>query len=79
MNSALNSVIDERCAAALKEEAEVDARLSWLLEEERADHFKQKPSLGIPFTTKNWFSVRGLSWSSGLLARKDVKVGGGGG
>ena len=49
------------------EAEEVDVRLSGLLEEERADLFKQKPFLGIPFTTKNWFSVRGLSWSSGLL------------
>ena len=72
MNSALNSVVDERCADALKEGEEVDARLAGLLEEERVDLLKQKPFLGIPFTTKNWFSVRGLSWSSGLLARKDV-------
>ena len=79
MNSGLKFVVDERCAAALKEGEEVDIRLSGLSEEERADLFKQKPFLGIPFTTKNWFSVRGLSWSSCLLARKDVKVGGGGG
>ena len=73
--SALNCVVDERFAAALKEAKEVDA-LSGLSEEDRVDLFEQKPFLGITFTTKNWFSVRGLSWSSGLL---DVKVGGGGG
>ena len=36
--------------------------------------FQRKPFLGIPFTSKDWFTVRGLSWSSGLLARRDVKV-----
>ena len=30
---------------------------------------KEKPLLGIPFTTKDCFAVEGLSYTAGLLAR----------
>ena len=74
VNSILNCVVDQRFAEALREAEDVDLRLSALSEEEKSQVFREKPFLGIPFTTKDWFSVRGLSWSSGLLARRDVKV-----
>ena len=65
--------MDERFLDALTEAEEIDARLAALSEEERADLFREKPFLGIPFSTKDWFTVRGLSWTSGLLARKGLK------
>ena len=74
VNSTLNCVVDQRFEAALREADEIDERLSGLSEEERSELFQRKPFLGIPFTSKDWFTVRGLTWSSGLLARKDVKV-----
>ena len=74
VNPILNCVVDQRFEEALREAEDVDLRLSALLEEEKSQLFREKPFLGIPFTTKDWFTVRGLSWSSGLLARKDVKV-----
>ena len=74
VNSILNCVVDQRFEEALSEAEDVDLRLSALSEEEKSQLFREKPFLGIPFTTKDWFTVRGLSWSSGLLARKHVKV-----
>ena len=73
VNSTLNCVVDQRFEEALREAGDVDLRLAALSEAEKCQLFREKPFLGIPFTTKDWFSVRGLSWSSGLLARKDVK------
>lgn len=35
---------------------------------------KEKPFLGVPFTTKDCFAVFGLSWTTGLLRRKGVKA-----
>ena len=29
----------------------------------------EKPFLGVPFTTKDCFAVKGLSYTAGLLAR----------
>ena len=67
-------MVDQRFEEALSEAEDVDLRLSGLSEEEKSQLFREKPFLGIPFTTKDWFTVRGLSWSSGLLARKQIKV-----
>ena len=74
VNPILNCVVDQRFDEALSEAEDVDLRLSALSEEEKSQLFREKPFLGIPFTTKDWFTVRGLSWSSGLLARKHIKV-----
>ena len=53
MNSALNSVVDERFADALKEGEEVDARLSGLSDEERNKNrswaFRSPPRSGSVF------------------------------
>ena len=73
VNPILNCVVDQRFEEALSEAEDVDLSLSSLSEEQKSQLFRAKPFLGIPFTTKDWFSVRGLSWSSGLLARKGVK------
>ena len=35
---------------------------------------KDKPLLGVPFTTKDCMAVRGMSWTAGLLARKGKKA-----
>ena len=73
VNPILNCVVDQRFEEALREAEDVDLSLSALSEEEKSQLFQEKPFLGVPFTTKDWFTVRGLSWSSGLLARKGVK------
>lgn len=74
VNGILNCVVDERFGEAIVEAKQIDQLLKTLSPEKRKDIFVQKPFLGIPFTTKDCFAVAGLSWSAGLLARKNVKA-----
>ena len=36
--------------------------------------FKNKAFIGVPFTTKDCFAVQGLSFTAGLLKRKNLKA-----
>lgn len=73
VNPTLNCIVDNRFEAALEESRQVDESLSRLTEEEKDSVFAVKPFLGVPFTAKDCFSVKGLSWSVGLKKRKDKK------
>lgn len=56
---------------ALNEAKSIDLRIeSGLVTEEE---FKEKPLLGIPFTTKDSTSVHGKLHTLGLLSRKSVR------
>jgi len=67
----LNAIIDERFDDAIRDAQAIDEFLKTtsLSEEELA---KQKPLLGLPFTTKDSVQVSGMKWSSGCLRRKDI-------
>ena len=61
-----------RFEAALKEAREVDKLISSTSDVDQL--FKEKPFLGLPFTTKDCFAVTGLSWTTGLVRRKGKKA-----
>ncbi|XP_017068843.1 fatty-acid amide hydrolase 2-A [Drosophila eugracilis] len=72
VNPILNCVVDERYDQALKEAIEADAliKLGQYSVEELA---KQKPFLGVPITTKDCISVKGMLHTAGLYERRDVR------
>ncbi|CAG9788728.1 unnamed protein product [Diatraea saccharalis] len=71
VNSALNCFVEDRFELALKEAHEADefirngTKTSEQLE-------KEKPFLGVPFTTKDCIAVKGLHHTAGVMLRKDV-------
>lgn len=67
----LNATIDERYDDAIKDARAIDEFLATtdLTEEQLA---KEKPLLGLPFTTKDSIQVTGMKWSSGCIRRKDI-------
>lgn len=73
VNPILNCVVDERFADALKEAQIADELIAagTLSEEELS---RDKPYLGVPITTKDCISVKGLLNTSGLWFRKDVRA-----
>ncbi|EDV56339.1 fatty-acid amide hydrolase 2-A [Drosophila erecta] len=73
VNPILNCVVDERYDQALKEAAEADAlvKSGQYSTEELA---KQKPFLGVPITTKDCISVKGMLHTAGLFERRDVRA-----
>ena len=75
VNPILNCVVDNRFDDALAEAREVDAQLQSLTLEEKNALFKEKPYLGVPFTIKDFFTVKGLCWTAGLWYRRHEKVG----
>eukprot|EP00095_Tigriopus_kingsejongensis_P007418 maker-scaffold955_size76929-snap-gene-0.14 protein:Tk07418 transcript:maker-scaffold955_size76929-snap-gene-0.14-mRNA-1 annotation:"hypothetical protein BRAFLDRAFT_254371" len=73
VNPTLNCIVDTRFHEALAEAREADALLADPSTDKEA-LAQSKPYLGVPFTTKDCFAVQGLSWTSGLLARKGQKA-----
>ncbi|KAK6626656.1 hypothetical protein RUM44_009132 [Polyplax serrata] len=72
VNPLLNAIVDERFDLALKEAKAVDEYLRTTTDSiEKIE--REKPFLGIPFTTKESSSCEGLSLTFGLVARKGVK------
>lgn len=71
VNPIINAVVDQRFEEAIREAQNVDNLIATgqKTEEEIA---KDKPFLGVPFTTKECFSVKGLHQSAGLVARKNI-------
>lgn len=68
VNPTINAVVHDRFDAARAEAAAADARRA-------ADGPDDLPPLhGVPCTIKESFGVQGMSWTSGLVARKDVKA-----
>ncbi|XP_071455197.1 fatty-acid amide hydrolase 2 [Hetaerina americana] len=72
INTLLNCVVDERFEEALAEARAVDKLIEsgTTSEEEMA---KETPYLGVPFTTKDSIQVKGLKFTAGLYARRNIK------
>ncbi|XP_034654757.1 fatty-acid amide hydrolase 2-A [Drosophila subobscura] len=72
VNPILNCVVDERYDQALQEAADTDKLIKsgQYTEEELA---KQKPFLGVPITTKDCISVKGMLHTAGLYDRREVR------
>ncbi|KAB7495295.1 Fatty-acid amide hydrolase 2 [Armadillidium nasatum] len=70
INPILNAVVDERFEEALEEAKEVDKFLR-STSKSQDEISKEKPFLGVPFTVKDCFCVKGLKQTAGLYARKD--------
>lgn len=72
VNPIINSIVDERFDLAIKEAQEVDEFLKTTTDSaEKLE--KEKPFLGIPFTTKETTCCKGLSFTFGLLSREGIK------
>uniref|UniRef100_A0A0P4W2Q6 Amidase domain-containing protein n=2 Tax=Scylla olivacea TaxID=85551 RepID=A0A0P4W2Q6_SCYOL len=71
INPILNCVVDDRFEDALQEAREAD-ELIRLGTMDEATLAKTKPFLGVPFTTKDCFAVKGLKQTAGLWIRKDM-------
>lgn len=72
VNPIINAVVDHRFDEAIKEAKEVDKFLETTAESLET-LAKEKPFLGIPFTTKESTSCKGLNNTFGLLSRKEKK------
>ena len=71
VNASINAVVADRFSEALMEARELDEELREMSQDERDELEDIKPFLGVPFTAKVAFAVRGLPNSGGLVARKD--------
>lgn len=72
VNSVLNAIVDERFEAALHDAQNVDRLLdSGAVSENEAR--QTKPFLGVPFTTKESTSCKGMNFSMGMVARQGLK------
>ncbi|RMX58162.1 hypothetical protein pdam_00000131 [Pocillopora damicornis] len=71
VNGSINAVVANRFSEALAEAREVDEELHKMTQIQRDELENEKPLLGVPFTAKEAFAVRGLPNSGGLVARKD--------
>ncbi|KAJ9578564.1 hypothetical protein L9F63_005214 [Diploptera punctata] len=73
VNPLINAVVDDRFELALQEARNVDAFLaSTTLTQDMLK--SQKPFLGVPFTTKDSTSAKGLRYTLGLVSRRHVKA-----
>lgn len=68
VNPIINAVAADRFEAALAEAKEADALIAAGLSEDEA---KQKPFLGVPFTTKECQPVKGMPLTYGLWTRRN--------
>jgi fatty acid amide hydrolase 2 len=71
VNSLLNAVVDERFDEAIEDAQNLDKEIA--AGNVSDEDFHRKPFLGIPFTTKESTSVKGLSNTFGILNRKNEK------
>lgn len=73
VNQHLNCIVEERFELALKEARETDEFLSKTTLS--SNELKaQKPFLGVPFTSKESTSSKGMNFSCGLASRKRIKA-----
>ncbi|XP_018576559.1 fatty-acid amide hydrolase 2-A-like [Anoplophora glabripennis] len=72
VNPILNAVVDDRFEEALEEARKIDKdiQIGNILDVD----FQEKPFLGVPFTTKESTAVKGLSYTFGLIRRKNRKA-----
>jgi fatty acid amide hydrolase 2 len=71
-NPVLNAIIDGPFMEALDEATKIDENISKGLVSQ--EEFKEKPFLGIPFTTKDSTAVANKLQTLGLVARKNTKA-----
>ena len=72
---ALNAVVDERFDEAIKDAKKIDILIQQSHASGTLETFcKDKPFLGVPFTTKDCFPVKGLSFTAGLVKRRGTKA-----
>ncbi|KAK9752655.1 Amidase [Popillia japonica] len=70
VNPLINAMVDERFIEALKEARKIDQDITnGRITQEELD---RKPFLGVPFTAKESASSKGLKWTFGLVARKNI-------
>lgn len=73
VNPTLNCIVTNRFEEARKEARAADELIkSGTISEETLA--KEKPFLGVPFTTKDCIAVKGLIHSSGLVCRKHIRA-----
>lgn len=73
VNPSLNCIVADRFDEARKEAQEADELIkSGTVSTETLA--KEKPFLGVPFTTKDCIAVKGLIHSSGLVCRKHIRA-----
>ncbi|XP_026290516.1 fatty-acid amide hydrolase 2-A [Frankliniella occidentalis] len=72
VNPIINSMVDNRFAAALEEAKSADELIASGQKSETV-LAKEKPFLGVPFTTKECLQSEGLSFSAGLYKRRAIK------
>lgn len=71
-NPVLNAIIDGPFMEALDEATKIDEQIS---KGSVSEHdFKEKPFLGVPFTTKDSTAVGGKLHTLGIVARKNTKA-----
>ncbi|XP_060804795.1 fatty-acid amide hydrolase 2 [Amyelois transitella] len=68
VNQVLNAVVEDRFEAALAEAKDADSQVAAGLTEEE---WQKKPFLGVPFTSKESQSVKGMRYTLGLWARRN--------
>ncbi|GLG94640.1 Fatty-acid amide hydrolase 2 [Gryllus bimaculatus] len=71
VNPIINAVTDECFDEAIEEAQAVDAIVASRSEEELK---REKPFLGVPFTTKDSTACKGVLHTLGIQARKDVRA-----
>eukprot|EP01080_Neovahlkampfia_damariscottae_P009568 gene9568-1771_t len=69
INPLLNAIVEDRFYEARKEAIECDKIL-----EKIEDTSDLPPLFGVPITIKESFAVKGMSHSSGIYTRKDIKA-----
>lgn len=73
VNPVLNCVVDDRFDEAREEAKQADELIkSGSLSQETLA--REKPFLGVPFTTKDCIAVKGLIHSAGLVCRKHIRA-----
>ena len=72
----INAIVDERFEDALKEAKAIDEIITDQLSRNgKLDASLQaKPFLGIPYSGKDSIAIKGLRFTSGIPARKDIKA-----
>lgn len=71
VNPILNCVIDDRFEEALEDAKQIDSVIaSGKFTQEELE--RETPFLGVPFTTKDCISVKGLSCTAGIYSRKGL-------
>ena len=72
VNGILNAVVDDRIESAIREAEDIDKLLdSGAVSEKEAR--LTRPFLGVPFTTKESTSCKGMNFSMGMVARRGLK------